>query len=254
MGGKWISRISRPRDFSRDRGSVACINILTLLRFSGPADGSSWTLAGPKRLSLPHPACQPAPRLPGTKCCPLSPARRSLVPGAERSSACASPRPWWARGLPPGRALLGAPGLGPTGFHAPPQVASSAGCAQVGLPLSPRPDPECPSLLPSAEPQLSEASVPSLLRAVPPGRSCYPCPAPTHGPSNSPHVEFPCLHLPVLPGVRDHVRSRFHGPSGREGEAQGRVQSDSADLNKRLAAGAACRVRGPVMGAASPEM
>lgn len=197
---------------------------------------------------LTRPASQPLDCL-APSAAHSSPARRSLVPGAERSSACASPRPWRARGL-----LLGALGLGPTGFHAPPQVTSSAGYAQAGLPFSPHPDPECPSLLPSAEPQLNEAGVPSLLRAAPPRRSCYPRPAPTRGPSNSPHVEFPCLYLPILPGVRDCVRSRFHIPSGREGEAQGRVRSDSADLNKQLAAGAACRVRGPVMGAASPEM
>lgn len=163
MGGKWISRISRPRDFSRAQGSVVCINILTLLRFSGPADGSSWTLAGPKRLSLPYPACQPAPRLPGTKCRPLQP--RQEEPGRQcRTLFCLCVTAAMA-------------GLGPASRQGPSQSSWSGA---DGLPCStsghlkcwlcpgwpaflPHPDPECPSLLPPAEPQLSEAGVPSLL-------------------------------------------------------------------------------------------
>lgn len=70
VGCKCTSQISQHRDFSRDKDSAVSINILTLLRLSGPADGSSCTLSRPKWLSPPHPACQPGPRMPSTKCHP----------------------------------------------------------------------------------------------------------------------------------------------------------------------------------------
>ena len=65
------------------------------------------------------------------------------------------------------------------------------------------------------------------------------CPLHPRGPFHSHHMEtsFLACVSPVLPGVRDHVKSCFHVPSGREGEAQGRVQSDSADLNRTCCRG-----------------
>lgn len=80
VGCKCTSRISKHRDFSRDKDSAVSINILTLLRFSGPADGSSCTLTRPKCLSPPRPACQPGPTMPSTKCHPAP-----ASPGGDRS-------------------------------------------------------------------------------------------------------------------------------------------------------------------------
>lgn len=62
-----------PGIFFRDKGSAVSINTSTLLRFSGPDDGLSYTLTRTKLLSQLSPACQPGPKMPGTKC-PAAPA------------------------------------------------------------------------------------------------------------------------------------------------------------------------------------
>ena len=80
------------------------------------------------------------------------------------------------------------------------------------------------------------------------------CPPQPRGPFHSHHMEtsFLACVSPVLPGVRGHVKSCFHVPSGREGEAQGRVQSDSADLNRTCCRGCVQGPR-PHDGGSSPQ-
>lgn len=62
-----------PGIFFRNKDSAVSNNTSTLLRFSGPDDGLSCTLTRTKLPSQPSPACQPGPKMPGTKC-PAAPA------------------------------------------------------------------------------------------------------------------------------------------------------------------------------------